>query len=129
MICSVSVRLSQEDIQEYAEFSTREREKWIESLFVALDDDEQKRLLTGFCTSDRESFDDASAIVNDVTIDDDGNGSLDIGFTGSTYMGCRDMDIEHEHDEVVAFILDRDRETMEFSTDPPDHGERPSDDI
>ena len=129
MVCSVSVDLSPEDIQKYDESPDREREKWIESHFTALDDDEQKRLLTGFCTSDRESFDDRSAIVNNITIERDGNGSLDIGFTGSTYMGCSGLDIEHEHDEIVTFTLDRDRETVEFSTDPPDHGERPSDDI
>lgn len=115
-------------MDDYADSTMKERKKWIQSLFVSLSENEQRILLGRFCTGERESYDDCSAIVNEVTFDDDHTGSIDVGFTGSTYMGCRDMDIEYDHDAVVLFSIRPDK-IIEFTTEPPDDVDRPTDDI
>ena len=130
MAITETIELSKDEIEEFDALTEELRKELIREVFARLDERAEKRLFVGYCSSDRESYDAGSVIVNEVAFEGShDSGSMDVSFTGSTYMGCRDIDIEHDHDEVVTFRLIRECELIEFATAPPDHGERTLDDI
>jgi hypothetical protein len=100
----------------------------VSNLFFQLSEQEQGSLLSGYCTDDRESYDD-NPEISDVCFDTNLKGTIEVNFTGSVYIGCRDMDYEKEHSELLKFEIDQESSRIWFESEPPDPPERPLDDI
>lgn len=128
MLETVTSEILEDDLLTLIEGEPKERDECIQSIFEQLGEDDVGSLLSGFCTGDRETYNDDSMIMG-VSFEDEISGTIDVAFTGSAYYGCKDMDRLDEHDETVAFTIDREGSTVEFSTTPPDAPERPTDDI
>lgn len=100
----------------------------MESVFLQMDDEKMSVLLGGYCIGERESYNNDPFVTN-VSFDDEVSGTIDVSFTGSAYFGCKDMDRLDEHDVTVAFTITSDDLIVRFETNPPEMGERTTDEF
>lgn len=94
-------------------------ESLLQAHFESLDENDVQTLLAEFCTQERETFD-GNTIVENIEFDSALSGLLYVGFTGSSYFGCRDMDRTYNYTEEVIFQIHMDRRRIVFSTETPD---------
>jgi hypothetical protein len=127
MIQRESVPITSDELCDLIGTDDAIRRKLVEDLFFQLDEQEQGRLLAYFCTDDRESYDE-SPTIDHVDFDDKDQGTIEVSFTGSVYMGCRDLNYVNEHNETLKFGIDRDEARIWFESEPPDKVDRPPDD-
>lgn len=120
---SVSTVLDEEEVESFFESNDAERSAFISSQFDHLSESDQRKLLAGFCTGDREDYNGEPCVMG-VSIDDypdeEGfSGTVDVYFTGSAYYGCKDMDRLDEHEETVSFRFEPATRELWFETSPP----------
>ena len=68
-----------------------------------------EHFLPRYCTETREDFTEGQTNILDcdITVREDGSGSLYIVFYGYVHMGCRDMCHEVDHQDEFKFQLDK----------------------
>lgn len=121
--------LSDDQAVEMAEAETSDRLELVQRIYDQLDEDESGQLLSGFCTGGRETYNDDAWVTDTHFVDgSDTSGLINVSFTGSAYLGCKDMDVLYEHDEGIKFQIDLAVLRIEFSTNPPDPEVRYPDD-
>ena len=122
------ITLTEDELLDLTESNNVTRSKIISDLFSRLDEQGQSRLLFGFCSGERESYDE-NPVVDDVSFDTSTEGTIEVSFTGSVYMGCRDMDYVNEHTETLSFEIDHEDAKLWIKSEIPDPPDRPLDDI
>jgi hypothetical protein len=117
----VTRALLDDEAAEISEATGDNRLQIVQNIFEHLEEEGQAELLSGYCTGERETYND-DAYVTDIYFDDgcDTSGLIDVSFTGSSYFGCKDMDGLYERDESIEFNIDLDALRIEFVTNPPD---------
>lgn len=83
---------------------------------------EIEHFLPRYCTETREDFTEGQTDILDcdITVHDDGNGSLHISFYGYVYVGCKDMCHNVDHQDEFKFHIDKEGATitLEFPYPP-----------
>lgn len=126
MPVSVLTTLDLEDVEALFQFNDKDRAEFIVGQFNQLSELDRRKLLAGFCTGDREDFNDDHCIMGtsfDEDFDDEGDrvhsGCIYVCFTGSAYYGCKDMDRVDEHEVTITFWCEPSIPGLWFETSPP----------
>jgi hypothetical protein len=125
----VTIGISQHDLTVYTKADKSEKLSIVAELYDSMSEEEISLLLADFCTENRETFNN-DAYCTDKYFDDDSNltGLIEISFTGSVYIGCKDMDHLYERDESIEFTISPQELRIEFATNLPERIERYPDD-
>lgn len=121
----VSEFLGDLEANQLKESFVEENEKIIKAIFEKLGEDNHRKLLSGFCVQEYETFD-GYPMITEVGFVSETEGWLGVNFTGTAYFGCDDMNKEYEYDEVVTCLIEDDREVT-FGTETPERIERAPD--
>lgn len=122
---SVSEFLGVPEANQLKESFVEENEKIIKAIFEKLGEDNHRKLLSGFCVQEYETFD-GYPMITEVGFVSETEGWLGVNFTGTAYFGCDDMNKEYEYNEVVTCLIEQDREVT-FETETPEPIERAPD--
>lgn len=121
----VSGFLGDSEANQLKESFIEENEKIIKAIFEKLGEDNHRKLLSGFCVQEYETFD-GYPMITEVGFVSEAEGWLRVNFTGTAYFGCDDMNKEYEYDELVTCLIENDREVT-FGTETPERIERAPD--
>ena len=121
----VSEFLGDLEANQLKESFVEENEKIIKAISEKLGEDNHRKLLSGFCVQEYETFD-GYPMITEVGFVSETEGWLGVNFTGTAYFGCDDMNKEYEYDEVVTCLIEDDREVT-FGTETPERIERAPD--
>ena len=105
-----------------------DRESFVSALHKELmkQVDEIEEYLPRYCIDMREDFTDGSTVIEDnIKVENDGSGSINISFDGYVHMGCKDLCRSVEHEDSFSFTIDFENATLELefpfpSTRDPD---------
>lgn len=122
---SASKFLGDSGANQLRESFVEENREIIKAIFEKLGEDNHRKLLSGFCIHDYETFD-GYPIIAEVGFVSETESWLRVNFTGTAYFGCEDMNKEYEYNEVVTCLIERDREVT-FGTETPERIERAPD--